>query len=169
MRFLIQKVKKANVKVDNIEVGKINYGLLVMIGIREGDTEALADYMINKLLNLRIFADKAAKMNLSLRDVNGELLIISQFTLYANCDKGNRPSFMEAAKPEEAEKIYNYIIKKIKNEIQKVETGIFGEYMQVELENDGPLTILLEKQNKWFKKWVIRFKSLNGNTKICIS
>jgi len=162
MRFLIQKVKKANVKVDNIEVGKINYGLLVMIGIREGDTEALADYMINKLLNLRIFADKAAKMNLSLRDVNGELLIISQFTLYANCDKGNRPSFMEAAKPEEAEKIYNYIIKKIKNEIQKVETGIFGEYMQVELENDGPLTILLEKQNKWFKKWVIRFKSL-GN------
>jgi len=148
MRFLIQKVKKANVKVDNIEVGKINYGLLVMIGIREGDTEALADYMINKLLNLRIFADKAAKMNLSLRDVNGELLIISQFTLYANCDKGNRPSFMEAAKPEEAEKIYNYIIKKIKNEIQKVETGIFGEYMQVELENDGPLTILLEKQNK---------------------
>ena len=145
MKFLIQKVKKASVQVNNVEIGKIKHGLLVMIGIKNGDTEALADNMISKLINLRIFEDKDRKMNLSLKDINGEILIVSQFTLYANCDKGNRPSFMETAKPEEAKKIYNYIIKKMKNEIQKVETGIFGEYMQVKLENDGPLTILLEK------------------------
>ena len=145
MKFLIQKVKNASVQVNNVETGKINHGLLVLIGIKNGDTEALADNMINKLINLRIFEDKDRKMNLSLKDINGEVLLVSQFTLYANCNRGNRPSFTDAAKPEEAKKIYDYIVKKMKNEIPKVETGIFGEYMQVNLKNDGPVTILLEK------------------------
>ncbi len=145
MKFLIQKVKNASVQVNNVETGKINHGLLVLIGIKNGDTEALADNMINKLINLRIFEDKDRKMNLSLKDINGEVLLVSQFTLYANCNRGNRPSFTDAAKPEEAKKIYDYIVKKMKNEIPKVETGIFGEYMQVNLENDGPVTVLLEK------------------------
>ena len=145
MKFVIQRAKEANVKVDEKIVGKINKGLVVLVGIKEGDNEQIADYMINKMLNLRIFTDENYKMNLSLKDVKGEILLISQFTLYGNCQSGNRPSFTEAAKPDKAEKLYNYIVEKTKEQIRKVETGIFAAHMEVSLINDGPVTIILEK------------------------
>lgn len=145
MKFVIQRAKEANVKVDEKIVGKIDKGLVVLVGIKEGDTEEIADYMINKMLNLRIFTDENYKMNLSLKDVQGEILLISQFTLYGNCQSGNRPSFTEAAKPDVAEKLYNYIVEKAKKEITKVQTGIFAAHMEVSLINDGPVTIILEK------------------------
>lgn len=145
MKFVIQRAKEANVKVDEKIVGQINKGLVVLVGIKEGDNEEIADYMINKMLNLRIFTDENYKMNLSLKDVQGEILLISQFTLYGNCQNGNRPSFTEAAKPDIAEKLYNYIVEKTKEQIQKVETGIFAAHMEVSLINDGPVTIILEK------------------------
>lgn len=145
MKFVIQRAKEANVKVDEKIVGKIDKGLVVLVGIKEGDTKEIADYMINKMLNLRIFTDENYKMNLSLKDVQGEILLISQFTLYGNCQSGNRPSFTEAAKPDVAEELYNYIVEKTKKEVQKVETGIFAAHMEVSLINDGPVTIILEK------------------------
>lgn len=145
MKFVIQRAKEANVKVEEKVIGQINNGLVVLIGIKEGDTREIADYMINKMLNLRIFTDENYKMNLSLKDVKGEILLISQFTLYGNCQSGNRPSFTEAAKPDIAEELYNYIIEKTKTKIKKVQTGIFGAHMEVSLINEGPVTIILEK------------------------
>lgn len=145
MKFLIQRVKEAQVDVDNKTIGKINKGLLVLIGITQTDTKETADYLIKKLTNLRIFEDEKGKMNLSLNDVKGELLLVSQFTLYADCSNGNRPSFTEAAKPDFANELYKYIIDKCKEKVDKVETGIFGADMKVKLINDGPVTIMLEK------------------------
>lgn len=145
MRFLIQRVERANVKVGDNIVGNINNGLLVLIGITNKDTKEIADYLVNKLIKLRIFEDENEKMNLSIQDIKGELLLISQFTLYANCKDGNRPSFTEAAKPDFANELYEYIIQKCEEKISKVETGIFGANMMVSLKNDGPVTIMIEK------------------------
>ncbi len=145
MKLVIQRVKRASVEVDNKQVGKIDKGLLVLIGVKEGDTKEQANYLIRKLIKLRIFEDENQKMNLSIKDVNGKLLIVSQFTLYANCNDGNRPSFTDAAKPEEANALYEYFCEEfVKNGIE-VQRGIFGADMKVELINDGPVTIILEK------------------------
>ena len=143
MRFLIQRVKEASVKVDNKVIGAIDHGLLIFVGICEGDNEQIADKLIKKLIGLRIFTDSEGKTNISLADVGGSLLIVSQFTLYADCKKGNRPSFTKAAPPDLAEKLYEYIISKCK-EHAEVSTGSFGADMKVSLVNDGPFTILLD-------------------------
>jgi len=145
MRFLVQRVSEANVMVDSNITGKIGKGYLVLIGITHTDTTDDADYLINKLLNLRVFCDENDKMNLNINQVNGELLLVSQFTLYANTSHGNRPDFLEAAKPAYAEELYEYIIKECKNRNINVQTGIFGADMKVHLLNDGPVTIMLEK------------------------
>ena len=145
MKFVIQRVKNAQVDVDNKTVGKIDNGFLVLIGITHTDTKEIADYLVKKLINLRVFEDENGKMNLSLGDINGSLLIVSQFTLYADCSGGNRPSFVEAAKPDLANELYEYIISECKKKVDKVETGIFGTDMEVSLLNDGPVTIILEK------------------------
>lgn len=144
MRFIVQRVNNANVCVDNETVGSINKGFLVLVGVCDTDTYEIADKMIHKLINLRIFEDENGKTNLDLKSIDGELLIISQFTLYADCRKGNRPSFTNAGKPDFANEIYNYIIKKCSEEISKVETGVFGAHMEVSLVNNGPFTILLD-------------------------
>lgn len=146
MKFLIQRVNHASVEVNNKIIGKIQNGFLIFIGICDKDTEEIADKMIKKTCNLRIFSDECGKTNLSLQDVDGQLLLISQFTLYANCKKGNRPSFIEAGSPEHAEKLYEYIINKAKEYIGTVETGSFGADMKVSLENDGPFTIILDSE-----------------------
>lgn len=145
MKFVIQRVKNAQVDVNNKTVGRIDNGFLVLIGITHTDTKEIADYLVKKLINLRIFEDENGKMNLSLNDVKGSLLLVSQFTLYADCSGGNRPSFVEAAKPEFANELYEYIVSECKKKVDKVETGIFGADMKVSLINDGPVTILLEK------------------------
>lgn len=145
MKFVIQRVKNAQVDVDNKMVGKIDNGFLVLIGITHTDTKETADYLVKKLINLRIFEDENGKMNLSLKDVNGSLLLVSQFTLYADCSSGNRPSFTNAAKPEFANELYEYIISECRRKIDRVETGMFGADMQISLLNDGPVTIILEK------------------------
>ena len=144
MKFVIQRVTYASVTVDKKIVGKINKGFLVLIGVGQEDTKEEADKLIKKMIQLRIFEDENGKTNLSLKDVNGELLLVSQFTLYADCRKGNRPSFTNAAKPELAEELYGYIIEECKKQIPIVEKGIFGANMNVELANDGPFTIILE-------------------------
>lgn len=144
MRFIIQRVQYANVKVDDKVVGNIDKGFMVLIGIEENDNKDIADKMIKKLIGLRIFEDENGKTNLSLADVGGSLLLISQFTLYADCKKGNRPSFIKAGKPELANALYEYIIDKCKESIENVQKGIFGAEMKVELLNDGPFTILLD-------------------------
>lgn len=146
MKFLIQRVNSASVRTDNEITGRIGKGLLVFIGVCDSDTEETADKMLKKTYNLRIFSDEEGKTNLSAGDVDGGLLLISQFTLYANCKKGNRPSFFEAGKPEHAEKLYNYIVNKAKEYCSKVETGRFGADMKVTLENDGPFTIMLDSE-----------------------
>ena len=145
MKFLVQRVTEASVTVDNIVTGKIEKGFLVLIGITHSDTKDDADFLINKLLNLRVFSDENGKMNLNINQVNGELLLVSQFTLYANTSHGNRPDFLEAAKPAYAEELYEYIIKECKNRNINVQTGVFGADMKVHLLNDGPVTIMLEK------------------------
>lgn len=145
MRFLVQRVTEASVTVDNNITGKIGKGYLVLIGITHNDTKDNADYLINKLLNLRVFCDENDKMNLNINQVKGELLLVSQFTLYANTSHGNRPDFLEAAKPAYAEELYEYIIQKCKDKGIKVQTGLFGADMKVHLLNDGPVTIMLEK------------------------
>lgn len=145
MRFLVQRVTEASVTVDNNVTGKIGKGYLVLIGITHNDTKDNADYLINKLLNLRVFCDENDKMNLNINQVKGELLLVSQFTLYANTSHGNRPDFLEAAKPEYAEELYEYIIQKCKDKNINVQTGSFGADMKVHLLNDGPVTIMLEK------------------------
>ncbi len=144
MKFVIQRVKNANVKVENQIVGKIDTGFLVLIGITHTDTKEIADSLIKKMINLRVFTDKNHKMNLSLKDIKGELLLISQFTLYADCKKGNRPSFTKSAKFEIAENLYQYIIEECKKTEINVQTGTFGAEMKVNLINDGPVTILLD-------------------------
>lgn len=145
MKLVIERVLKAKVEVEGKEVGKIDKGLLVLLGVGQEDDFVKADLLIEKLLNLRIFEDENKKINYSIKDINGELLIVSQFTLYADCKKGNRPNFMEAAKPEKAEEIYEYFKKKCKEKMNNVQSGIFGAKMAVSLINDGPFTISLEK------------------------
>lgn len=146
MRFVIQRVNKASVKVEGNIIGKIEKGFLVLIGITHDDTKEIADKMCKKMMNLRVFSDKNDKMNLSLKDVSGELLMVSQFTLYANCRRGNRPDFIQAAKPEMANELYEYIVSKCMQENLSVQTGRFGADMKVELENDGPVTIILDSE-----------------------
>ena len=144
MKFVIQRVKNANVVVENNIIGSINQGFLVLIGITDSDTRETADTMVKKLINLRIFKDSQDKMNLSIKDVGGSLLLVSQFTLYADCSHGNRPGFTSAAKPDFANELYEYIISEcLKYEIP-VETGEFGADMKVSLLNDGPVTIILD-------------------------
>lgn len=145
MKLVIQRVAHASVEVEKEVVGKIDKGFLVLIGIKQGDTKEQADYLARKLCNLRVFTDENDKMNLALKDVNGKLLIVSQFTLYGNCNDGNRPSFIEAARPEEAIPLYEYFCKQCENNGIEVQKGIFGADMKVELLNDGPVTIIIEK------------------------
>lgn len=144
MKLVIQRVSEASVTVEGKITGKINQGFLVFIGVGKNDTEETAERYIKKMLGLRIFEDENGKTNLSLKDVKGQLLLVSQFTLYANCQKGNRPGFMEAGDPETANKLYEYIIGKCRQEISVVETGVFGADMKVSLVNDGPFTIILD-------------------------
>ena len=144
MKLVIQRVKSADVSVNNEIVGKINNGFLVLLGIKNTDAQKDADYLVKKLINLRVFSDENDKMNLSLQAVNGELLIISQFTLYGDCKKsGNIPSFSDAAKPDSAIPLYEYFVSECKKSIPVVETGIFGADMKVNLLNDGPVTIIM--------------------------
>lgn len=144
MKFVIQRVTNASCTVDNEVTGSIGKGFLVLVGISNEDTKEVADKMIKKLIGLRIFEDAEGKTNLSLKDVEGELLLISQFTLYADCRKGNRPSFINAGNPELAKDLYEYIIAKCKQEIPVVNQGIFGADMKISLLNDGPFTIVLD-------------------------
>lgn len=146
MRFVVQRVKHASVEVDNKCVGKIDQGFLVLIGICQEDEKATADALIKKLINLRIFDDDEDKMNWSLTDVGGSLLLVSQFTLYADCKKGNRPSFIQSAKFEQANALYEYIVEECKKTSIPVQTGIFGADMKVNLLNDGPITIILDSE-----------------------
>lgn len=147
MKFIVQRVNKSQVEVEEKIVGKIDKGFMVLIGITHNDTKEIADFLVKKLINLRVFEDTNGKMNLSLKDVQGSLLLISQFTLYADCSSGNRPSFTNAAKPEFANELYEYIIEECKKQVSNVQTGVFGADMQVSLVNDGPVTIILEKNN----------------------
>ena len=144
MRFVIQRVQQASVAVDGKTIGKIQKGFMILIGISKDDTTETADKMIRKMTAMRIFEDENGKTNLALADVGGSLLLISQFTLYANCKKGNRPSFIDAGDPDEAERLYEYIIEACKKTIPIVEKGEFGADMKVSLINDGPFTILLD-------------------------
>ena len=145
MKLVIQRVKNAKVEVDNNLTGSINKGFLVLLGVTHKDTKENAEYLVKKLCNLRVFGDENGKMNLNIKDIGGELLIVSQFTLYADCSNGNRPSFIEAAKPEIANELYEYFCDKCKENNINVEKGIFGADMKVNLLNDGPVTIILEK------------------------
>ncbi len=147
MKLVVQRVKNAKVEVENKVVGNINKGFLVLLGVTHNDNKEVADYLVRKLCNLRVFEDENEKMNLSIKDVQGELLIVSQFTLYADTTGGNRPSFINSAKPEEANKLYEYFCEQCQKNGIKVETGIFGAHMDVSLLNDGPVTIILEKEN----------------------
>ena len=146
MRFVIQRVQRASVSVDGEVIGKIGRGYMVLIGVCEADDEAVADRMVDKMIKLRINEDGEGKTNLSLADVDGGLLLVSQFTLYANCKKGNRPSFVDAGSPAHANALYEYIIKKCRERVPAVETGSFGACMQVSLVNDGPFTIVLDSE-----------------------
>ena len=138
MKFVVQRVSNASVEVNSKIVGEIEKGFLVLVGIK------IADFMVSKLAKLRIFEDEAGKMNLSIKDVKGKLLLVSQFTLYANCKGGNRPDFVNAAKPEYAKELYEYVVQKCKQEGIEVQTGIFREEMKVRLLNDGPVTIIMD-------------------------
>ena len=146
MIVVVQRVKHASVTINGTVNGKINNGFLVLLGVQSTDSEQDVDYLVKKVTNLRIFSDENDKMNLSLKDVNGELLIVSQFTLYANCKEGNRPSFVEAAKPDIAIPLYEYFVSECKKIIPVVETGIFGADMKVNLLNDGPVTIIMDSK-----------------------
>jgi len=144
MRAVVQRVSKAEVLVDNISLGQINKGLLILLGVAEEDTETDINYMVDKTLNLRIFEDENEKMNLSVLDIEGEVLVISQFTLHGDARKGRRPSFSKAGNPQKAEALYNQYIQQLKNSGIRVESGRFAAYMEVSLVNDGPVTILLD-------------------------
>ncbi len=146
MKLVIQRVKNAKVEVDGKVTGSINKGFLVLLGVTNGDTKENADFLAKKLCNLRVFEDENEKMNLALKDVGGELLIVSQFTLYADCSQGNRPSFVNAAKPEMANELYEYFCEKCEKGYNiHVEKGVFGAHMEVSLLNSGPVTIIIEK------------------------
>ena len=145
MKFLIQRVQHASVSVDQKLIGQIGHGLLVFVGISATDTKAIADKMIDKLIKLRIFEDSEGKTNKSASDVQGEFLIVSQFTLYADCRKGNRPSFTDAGKSDIANPLYEYIISEASKQVPVVEHGIFGADMKVSLENDGPFTVIFDE------------------------
>lgn len=145
MKLIIQKVSSASVEVEGSCVGKIGKGFLVLVGIGKEDTREVADQFIKKMVNLRIFADENGKTNLSLADVNGEVLLVSQFTLYANCKKGNRPSFFDAGEPDKAQALYEYMVEKVKERVPVVQTGTFGAMMKVSLINEGPFTIILDE------------------------
>lgn len=147
MKFVIQRVTAASCVVDGTVTGAIKDGFCVFIGVAENDTKQIADKMIQKLIGMRIFSDENDKINLSLRDINGSLLLISQFTLYANCRKGNRPSFTDAGNPDMANEMYEYIIAECKKQIPNVQTGIFGADMKLEIHNDGPFTIILDSND----------------------
>mgnify|MGYP004617469953 FL=1 len=144
MKIVLQRVTNAQVDVDGKTAGKIGSGLLVLLGVGQGDTEKDCERLAEKIVNLRIFSDENDKINLSLKDIDGEMLVVSQFTLYADCKKGHRPNFLNAAKPDEANRLYEYFISVCKEKVRKVESGIFGADMKVSLLNDGPFTIILE-------------------------
>lgn len=144
MRIVLQRVNSADVTVAGKICGKIEKGYLVLLGVGQGDSEDDCRRLADKIINLRIFSDENYKINLSLGDVDGELLVVSQFTLYADCRKGNRPNFIQAGKPDEAERLYNYFVEYCRSKGKHVETGIFGADMKVRLENDGPFTVVLE-------------------------
>ncbi len=146
MRFVIQVVSKADVRIDGNIKGSIDRGLMVLVGIGRDDNERIADKMVNKLIGLRIFPDDQGKTNLSLEDIGGELLMISQFTLYADCRKGNRPSFINAGEPDEAKRLYEYAVAECRKRVKKVDTGEFGAEMQVSLVNEGPFTVILDSK-----------------------
>ena len=146
MRFVVQRVTHASVTVDGNVIGKIGQGFMVLIGVSDEDTKETADKMVKKLLGLRIFEDENGKTNLDIHTVGGSLLLISQFTLYADCKHGNRPSFIKAGKPDMANEMYEYIIAKCREQVETVETGEFGADMKVELLNDGPFTLMLESE-----------------------
>ena len=147
MKFVIQRVSSASVEVENKIVGEIDNGFLVLVGIADSDNKEIADKLIKKMTNLRIFKDENGKTNISLSDVGGSVLLISQFTLYANCKKGNRPSFIEAGAPDFASNLFNYIVATTKTIVPTVQTGIFGADMIVSLVNDGPFTIILDSND----------------------
>lgn len=149
MRAVVQKVASSKVTVDNEVVGQINKGLLVLLGVTHDDTSRDVDYMVDKITNLRIFEDENEKMNLSLKDVEGEILAVSQFTLYGDCRRGRRPSFTDAARPEVANPLYEEFVNKVKDQGISVGTGKFGAHMMVDLTNDGPVTILLESRKEF--------------------
>lgn len=146
MKFVIQRVLESSVTVDGETIGSIGKGFMVLIGVGKEDTKETADKMVKKLIGMRIFEDENGKTNLSLADVGGSMLLISQFTLYANCKKGNRPSFIQSGDPKEAEKLYEYIIESCKAQVPVVERGRFGADMKVSLINDGPFTIVLDSR-----------------------
>ena len=148
MRIVIQRVREASVKINDEIVGEIQQGLLVLLGIEHVDSELDADYLIQKLIDLRIFGDVEGKMNLSVSDISGNLLIVSQFTLFADTKKGNRPSFIRSARPEQARPLYDYFLSQLKKSFSgKIEKGVFGGNMQVELINDGPVTIIMDSKD----------------------
>lgn len=144
MKVVLQRVSRASVTVDGEVIGAIGRGFLLLLGVSETDTEQVADRMVDKICKLRIFEDENGKTNLSLADVGGELLVVSQFTLYADCKKGNRPSFIKAGSPKLAEELYEYVIARCKERVQKVEHGSFGAHMMIDLVNDGPFTLALD-------------------------
>ena len=146
MRAVVQRVSRGSVIVENSVIRSINKGLVVLLGVTEEDSESDADYMIDKIINLRIFEDENEKMNFSLLDISGEILVVSQFTLYGDCRKGRRPNFMSAAKPEKAELLYNKFVDNMKSKNIKTQTGVFQADMQVQIENDGPVTLIVDSQ-----------------------
>ena len=146
MRMVIQRVLNADVKIDGAVAGAVDKGYLLLLGIGDGDNEEIAEKMVEKLYKLRIFEDENGKINRSACDVDAEILVVSQFTLYANCRKGNRPSFIEAAPPSDAERLYEYVVSLCRQRFSKVECGRFGADMKVSLVNDGPFTILLDSK-----------------------
>lgn len=148
MRVVIQRVSEASVTINASIYGQIKQGFVLLLGIEEADTKEDADWLVQKITQMRIFSDEEGKMNLSLKDSNGALLIISQFTLHASTKKGNRPSFIKAARPEQAIPLYEYFIESCKTEIQDVQTGVFGADMKISLVNDGPVTIVMDSKDR---------------------
>lgn len=145
MKIVLQRVKKSKVVVDGKVVGSIGKGVLILLGIHKDDTKQNADYLVSKCIDLRIFPDEDSRMNRSLEDVNGEALVVSQFTLYGDCKKGRRPSYAKAAPPEKGKELYDYFVQEMREKLGSVETGVFGAMMDVDLINDGPVTIILER------------------------